>query len=171
MCSESGGSENSTDSWLEERIIKAITYSDEKLLKNALKIYKREIKEINDSVVLEHAVRLAKSKEVKMLIKAGINPSSLNERGLSALDQCLIEMAPLSGSEIEEWLEIAVFLSKRTVSRTCYTMKLLGLQRDEKVSRQLLKLVASPPLLLTACLHLQRRSNIPALLESRFLVS
>ena len=47
MCSESGGSENSTDSWLEERIIKAITYSDEKLLKNALKIYKREMKEVN----------------------------------------------------------------------------------------------------------------------------
>jgi len=41
---------------------KAITYSDEKLLKNSLKIYKREKKEINDGLVLEHAVRLAKSK-------------------------------------------------------------------------------------------------------------
>ena len=106
-----------------------------------------------------------------MLIKAGINPSSLNDRGLSALDQCLIEMAPLSGSEIDEWIEIAAFLSKRIVSRTPYTIKLLRLQQDQRVSQQLLKLIASPPLLLTTCLHSQRRSNIPALLESRFLVS
>jgi len=71
-----------------------------------------------------------------MLIKAGIDPSSLNNRGLSALDQCLIEMAPLCGSEIDEWLEIAVFLSKRIVSRTKFTTKLLSLQRDPKVSSQ-----------------------------------
>ena len=71
-----------------------------------------------------------------MLIKAGLDPSSLNARGLSALDQCLIEMAPLIGSEIDEWLDIALYLSKRIVSRTPYTTKLLSLQRDPRVSSQ-----------------------------------
>ena len=33
-----------------------------------------------------------------------------------------------------------------------------------------MKLICSPPLLLTTCLHKLRRSQIPALLESRFLI-
>ena len=64
MSSESGGStkEYSNSETVERQIRKAITYSDEKLLKTALKTYKKEKLEINDANVLHHAVRLAKIK-------------------------------------------------------------------------------------------------------------
>ena len=64
MSSESGGStkESSNSEKVERQIRKAITYSDEKLLKTALKAYKKEKLEINDAYVLHHAVRLGKLK-------------------------------------------------------------------------------------------------------------
>jgi len=67
MSSDSGGSEVSKSDEIEQverLIIKAITYSDECLLKGALKKYKREKIHIDDAKVLHHAVRLAKTKVI-----------------------------------------------------------------------------------------------------------
>lgn len=174
MSSDSGGSEVSNRSdeieQIERHLIKAITYSDEILLKAALKKYKREKVEIDDAKVLHHAVRLAKTKEIRLLLKAGLNASACNAQGLSALDVCLIEMTNQRGSEIDNWLKISVFLAQRAICRSKFTITLLKVQKDPRIVKQLLKLLGQPPLLLTTCLHKLRRSNIPALLESRFLI-
>ena len=71
MSSDSGGSEGSHRERqtheiekLERQIVKAVTYSDEKLLKTALKKYKREKLQIDDAAVLHYAVRIAKAKVI-----------------------------------------------------------------------------------------------------------
>ena len=47
---------------IESILIKAITYSDENLLKQTLKIYKSQEIKLNDAHILHHAVKLAKVK-------------------------------------------------------------------------------------------------------------
>ena len=104
------------------------------------------------------------------MLKAGISAGAVDENGLSALDCCLIETRNTSGSEIDAWLKIATFLAQRATFRSKFTIPLLKLQADPRIFKQLWKLVGQPPLLLTTCLHKLRRSHIPALLQSRFLI-
>ena len=47
---------------IESILIKAITYSDENLLKQTLKVYKSQEIKLNDANILHHAVKLAKVK-------------------------------------------------------------------------------------------------------------
>jgi hypothetical protein len=155
---------------IQNLMVKAITYSDEGLLKMALRRYKCESLKVNDAIVLHHAAALGKEREVNLLLKAGLCATALNEIGVSALDVCLIEMRNEVGQEIDAWLKIANKLSLRATQRSKFTVSLLKLQKDPRVSQQLSKTVCTPPMLLTQCLHKLRRSNIPAMLESRFLI-
>ena len=53
-----------TQEEIESILIKAITYSDENLLKQTLKIYKSQEIKLNDANILHHAVKLAKVKVI-----------------------------------------------------------------------------------------------------------
>jgi hypothetical protein len=70
------------------------------------------------------------------LIKAGLDISASNNKGMTSLDICLLEMASSSGSEIDNWLRISVFLAQRSVFRSRYTVPLLKLQKDPRVNKQ-----------------------------------
>ena len=125
-----------TQSEIEQQLIKGITYSDEALVKQTLKSYKTQQTKINDALVLHHAVKLAKVREVNMLLKAGISPTATNQLGLSALDVCLIEMRSEQGAEIQSWSTIALKLARKATQRSKFTMSLLKLQRDQAVASQ-----------------------------------
>ena len=73
---------------------------------------------------------------MKLLVKAGINPSALDGKGLSALDVCLVEMANHQGSEIDSWFKIGLFLAQRAICRSKFTLALLKIQKDPRIFKQ-----------------------------------
>ena len=121
---------------IQNLMVKAITYSDEGLLKMALRRYKAEKLKVDDAIVLHHAAALGKEREVNLLLKAGVCATALNELGISALDICLIEMRNEVGEEIDSWLKIAQKLSLRATQRSKFTVSLLKLQKDPRVNQQ-----------------------------------